>query len=466
MRLFTLYCLICFTCLFSQASMPANTPFISLTDIHFNPFAACNIDTTPCPIVEKLRTASATEWNMILAEGDKTAPAFKQDTNYLLFQSALTHLKQNAADQKVRFVIILGDVLAHAFQENFEHYSSDKSSEAYQLFVNKTYAFITGELNRTFPTIDVYPVIGNNDSYAGDDAVDPHGAFYHDVSQVWTSTLIRNKAAKTAIDNEFSANGYYATDLPTRPSLRLIVLNASLFSQKARGENIDPAAYAELDWLHNEFAAAARNNQKILIAMHTPAGIDVYNTIRKSASQPIELWKPAFTERYISELQAYASSIVAILPAHLHMDWQQVLTFNNNHHIIVSGTPALSPMFENNPSYKIFNYNTSRAVLSNFTTYYYPLDGDQTWRKEYNFNEVYQPNCTACNILDGMQRLQPTNELAEKYKLFFYTSKPNTTFIEKWLPFYWCQTQTITASTYAACLVMNGSRINATRFPG
>ncbi len=424
--------------------------FLNLTDIHFDPFVSCE-NKTPCPLIQQLQHAPSEQWEMILASNDKSSPRYRQDTNNPLLISALTTAKKTAALYGIQFVLLPGDLLGHEYRTYYMKYAKDATRAGYQSFVRKTYAFLIGELAKTFPTTDVYAAVGNNDSYQGDYISKPSGAFFRENAVLW-SQLIKNKTNRAAMQKQFTANGYYAVDLTKPDNLRLIVLNTNLFSANARGANIDAAANEELDWLHNQLKLATEKHQQVMIAMHIPTGIDVYASIRIRLFTLVELWKTAYTMRFQMELQQFAPTIVAIFAAHLHSDWFQILTYGKDE-IPVIGTPSVSPIFGNNPGFKIFTYSPALHQLTNYITYYFPLHSNAVWRKEYDFARIYQPQCQPhCSILHGMSLLHETGLLANYYKYFYAVSTESQPITTEWYPYYWCAIRKIDAQSYKSCL--------------
>src|SRR3990167_3118990 len=264
---------------FSAENSDASSYFMSLTDIHFDPFTTCTKEITPCPIIEKLQNASVDQWDAILSTDDTLPPKYKQDTNYTLLKSALAQFQKTAEVTHPRFVVVLGDFLGHDFRAHYDFYSSDKTQQGYQSFVKKTLEFLTQKIAMTFPTIDIYTAVGNNDSYQDDYFSDPNGNFFNDMASTW-SHLIKNKNNQRTMKKEFPAGGYYAIDFPSESRFRLIVLNSVLFSNKSQGTSVDIAAEQELNWLHDELQSVRRQHQIALIAMHIPAGVDVFASLR------------------------------------------------------------------------------------------------------------------------------------------------------------------------------------------
>lgn len=433
--------------------LAANVRFLSLADIHFDPFIACHADnSSPCPLIEKLQQAPVSKWADIFAANDSTHPEHRQDSNITLFKSSLTAAREAAEQEQARFVIILGDFLGHDFGRYYRKYARDKSSAGKHAFIEKTMQFVSLQIADAFRGIDVYPVVGNNDSYTGDYSSIVAGPFFQNTAQQW-SRFIKTASNKADFNKQFPYAGYYAVTLPQQPHLRFIFLNSVLFSSKAKGKGVDIAAEKQLVWLEQELDTAHAKQQKVYIAMHIPPGIDVYSTLKTRLMTLIQFWKPQYVERYEAILQKHADDVYAIFSGHLHSDWFQILTFPNaDAEIPVTGTPSISPLFGNNPGFKIYSFSSDSLHLIDFVTYYYSLDRDSKWGMEYDFNRIFQPSCQDCPAVRGMNLLQRTGQLADFFKLFYSTSTSSQPITTQWDPYYWCAIHHTTELTYKQCL--------------
>lgn len=438
---------------FASSVQKINNPsyFLGLADIHFDPFIACH-NRASCLLINKLQHAPVEKWEGVLVQYDKTSPQFNQDTNYPLLKSALAAAKKTADAQHIRFVLVLGDFLGHDFKDQFELYSADKTSAAYRAFVNKTMQFLTHELAQAFPATDVYAVVGNNDSYQDDYVATPNGKFFHDMASLW-SRLIKNKDNRIVMQREFTQGGYYAVDVPDQKDLRLIVLNSVLFSKNVRGRGTRQAANKQLDWLHKQLEAVHDNKQHAIIVLHIPTGIDIYASLNQISFSIIEFWLPQYTQRFQDDLKLFASDIIGILPAHLHADWFQILLPSNFEKISVVATPSISPIFGNNPAFKMYNYNQQPLQLGDFETYYYSINRQSGWSREYLFSRIYNPLCQKnCRLIDGIERLKKTGDLAKHYKFYYSVSTNSQPITTKWIPYYWCALRTILPVDYQNCI--------------
>ena len=226
----------------AQSTLAAETTktatFISIADIHFDPFSSCSILRKPCQSLNKLRETTYQEWANVFEQYEhKSVIRPYHDTNYNLFKKTLVELKNVSQKENPAFVLILGDFLSHDFRKKYKRYSNDMTLEGYQAFVKKTLQYMTYELAKTFPTIDVYPVVGNTDTYSDDYQLVPNGKFFEDTKETW-SLLIKNKSNKDSFKQQFLHAGYYKVSLPTNSKHQILVINSVLFSIRNRNNAV------------------------------------------------------------------------------------------------------------------------------------------------------------------------------------------------------------------------------------
>lgn len=354
---------------------PATTSSLAvmaISDIHFDPFIVCESEKIkPCPLITKLRAASAENWPAILKQYDVTAPAMYRDTDYTLLVTMLASAKQAAQEDHVKFVLVLGDFLGHEYRQHYRVYAKDKSRANYQAFVKKTMAFLLAELKRTFPNLDIFIVSGNNDGYHYDYYVDANGAYFHDLSEMGAKLVLTPKY-RAELAKTFSYAGYYAVEL--NPQLRLLMLNSVLFSYKAKGPQLSKVASQELDWLHQQLLLAKEQHQRVLIAMHIPEGKDFYLLSSVKLFRMLDLWHENEAARFNAEIAQFAPEIAGILTGHLHWDSLHTLHFDNAK-IDVVGVPAISPIFGSRPGFTTLFYSVPGYELDDKETFVYSFSG-------------------------------------------------------------------------------------------
>ncbi|OGT38026.1 MAG: hypothetical protein A3F11_03395 [Gammaproteobacteria bacterium RIFCSPHIGHO2_12_FULL_37_14] len=388
--------------------------FLSVADIHFDPFLSCSKDEKPCPLIEALRRAPTSQWQDIFDQYNRLRSQYYHDTHHLLLKSTLQEMKDIANKADIKFVLILGDFLGHDFKKSFRAYSSDKTDYSYQAFVRKTMGFLSNEINHAFPTVDVFIALGNNDSYKGDYHPELQGLFLQDMAELWSKT-IKDSVARNIMQNEFLQRGYYSINIPKQPTLRLIVLNSVLFYKDSLDKKTTQAAIRQLAWLHDELEAVKQKNQKAIIAFHIPPSVDVYLPFKKNLFISLELWQKQYIKYFQAELTEFSTSMMAVLPAHIHVDWFQIIPVGNGEKVLMNTTPAISPLFGNNPAFKVFSYAVPSLDLLGFSTYFYSFD-TRKWLQEYSFNIQNPTNHNGILMGDGMSFIKLSGQLAAYYK--------------------------------------------------
>jgi hypothetical protein len=366
-----------FLCCFSAAVFADGAKkqfkFLSVADIHFDPFSSCNTSSKSCSIVDQLNKTPSTGWLAVFEEyRDQAGEAGYHDTNFPTFKAILKQMKSVSHEEHPTFVIILGDFLRHDYRQTYMKYSHTKTQKSYQSFVKKTFEFIAAEFAKTFPDIDIYPVIGNNDSYLSDyyNGLE-NQQLYRDIAVMW-APLIKSADNRQNFLKDFQKLGFYKITFTNAPSRELIILNSILFSVRAYGKNLQGLAITQLDWLNQQLLSAKKQHQFIMLAYHIPVGVDIFATIQNKLSTIIEFWKKKYSNRFGEELTKY-KVVTAILSGHIHIDTLQAITLKTFAGVPVNITPAVSPVFGNNPGFKIITSNVDTFAIIDSNTYFYSL---------------------------------------------------------------------------------------------
>ncbi|HVR41104.1 MAG TPA: metallophosphoesterase, partial [Thermoanaerobaculia bacterium] len=251
--------------------------FLSVSDIHFDPFA------DPA-IFAKLEAADVSQWDTIFATSTvKTFSSYGSDINQPLLQSAIGAMREQIPSPA--FVMISGDFLAHSFNKTYQSLATDKSQAAYSAFVAKTIAYIANAFRAAYPGVRVYPTLGNNDSDCGDYAVAPNGPFLASFRDTW-----KDAVGSRSFDRRFPTGGYYTADVHGLDRVRIIALNTIFFSVNYENTCGTPskvdAGMRELDWLDAELTAARLKGKRVWLLFHIPPGMNVYNTVEESGACP------------------------------------------------------------------------------------------------------------------------------------------------------------------------------------
>jgi len=449
--------------------------FVSLSDIHFNPFY------DPALFAE-LMVTEASRWGRVFESSALTeiAPA-GSDSNYNLMASALRAAHNVAPDPD--FVIYSGDFLAHGFHEKFhdavgmlaagdEPAAGDCRSGAdppLQCFIDRTVEFVTQMLRQSFGEAPIYPVLGNNDSYCGDYQVDPVGPFVERAGATWSRMLI-DPGNGVSFNATFRDGGHYVVSPPGAGG-RIIALNTILFSSHymnacatAPDAPTPDASTAQLGWLRRQLEQAERAGEGVMILSHIPAGTDVYATLSKGSTDSVEgvvgFWKPEYLSAFLEVIASHGATIRGILAGHTHMDMFLLVPRADSGTVTFEHvTPGISPLFGNNPAFEVFSYERGEFAVLDYTTYNLPVAGTgaeehPSWQAEYRFSEAYSvPRLSASTLAALWPRLAEPGPDRAHFELHFAAGNDTaTSFTDPNRAAYWCGIGTVTASDFVACV--------------
>jgi sphingomyelin phosphodiesterase acid-like 3 len=414
--------------------------FLSVSDIHFDPFA----DPT---LVAKLEAAEVAQWEAILATSSvKTFSTYGSDLNEPLLRSALGEMKKRIASPA--FVLISGDFLAHGFQMTYQQYATDKSQAAYTAFVAKTIAYLADAFRRTYPGVRVYPVLGNNDSDCGDYAVAPNGAFLANFRDAW-KPLVDSRS----FDRRFPTGGYYHADVPSLHGVRIIALNTNFFSTKYSDPCGTPGpdpGMRQLEWFEAELRLARAEGKRVWLLFHIPPGLDVYDSEQWGGTcpnvTPQTFWKDEYEQQYLEITAAHRKTILGSFAGHTHQDEFRVATGD-----FIHITPSVTPVFGNNPAFEVVQVRRSGEIVD-YTAYHLP-NVTLPWAREYAFAEAYaKRKYDTVALTDVAASIGSDPAVRAQYfdRLSSGAPKSSAPALAKWQG-YWCGLTLMTGPEFVTC---------------
>lgn len=430
---------------------------LSLTDLHFDPFY------DPALFPALVRSAPA-EWTRIFARSRVTGSGqYGKDSNYNLLVSALHHGALTAP--KAEFILLAGDWLAHRFNDTYYQYAGNRDPRGLQEFIDKTIAFVTLRIREQFPHTPIYPALGNEDSYCGDYRIQPRGAFLGRTADTWKN-LLHNGNNERGFMETFPRGGYYAVSAPGTPRHRVIVLNTVFFAanyENQCGNPKDNPARDELSWLAAQLKDAAARESKVWLLYHIPPGIDAFSTANASggntAGNIVSFWQPGYTQEFLALLDEYPDTIVLTLAGHTHMDDFRLDSAGRpgRSPAFLLVTPAISPVFGNNPGLHVLSYDREAVSVLDYTAHRLDLAAGPSaqWHEEYRFSQAYRLFPVTGATLETLSRSlrEGTGQARATYIRYYNvgnTAKPPIT--DQTWPIYWCAIGHPTAAAFQACV--------------
>ncbi len=375
------------------------------SDVHFNPTA------DPALVVD-LAAADPLQWEKIFQRSSDTKfSPYGKDSNWWLLKSGLDAMVRTEAHPAL--VLFTGDLLAHNFPEMFKSITNDTDPQHYRAFVLKTVEFLSMEFRKRFPTAKILLTPGNNDEECGDYSIRADGPFLRD-----TAETVRGLAKE---DEQFTASwislGSYRVQHPALQGLRIVSLNSVFWSVLYRAASfsqgcgaVNSATAGDLfDWLESELADAEKSHQKVWLMFHIPPGVDGWATthhhpgnpatnyapVTSCSSSVVPMWVPEWSERFDKLLQRYSGTVLASFAGHTHTDDFRVLETGGGNRQFVLIDPAISPIYYQNPSFRIINFKTDGTLADQATYYLTNLEqaSGKTpghWKREYQFSQRWK----------------------------------------------------------------------------
>lgn len=426
-------------------------------------------------LMPALTAADPGGWENILQESKLAAfSPYGQDTNWWLLRSALEAMVRTEPHPAV--VMFTGDLLAHNFPKTYQGITRDSDAEHYRAFVLKTVQFVALELRKRYPDAKILLTPGNNDDECWDYSIEENGTFLSD-----TVTTVRD-LAKTdeRFDAAWKSLGSYSLSPSTLPGIRIVSLNSVFFSNKYAAASFpnhcakqnSTAAQDLFTWLENELVQAQQTHEKVWLMFHIPPGIDGWASthpggvpasaadVRASESCSktiVPMWVPEWTARFDDLLGRYQGMVAASFAGHTHSDDFRVISTPAGNKEFVLIDPAISPIYGQNPGFRIVDFN-SAGTLTDQTTYYLTnllkasRDTRGKWKREYRFSRMWKvKQLDGASLAKIGKQVTDSPKKREKWLKLYTVSSAADPIPASDVPGLYCAISGLDPQSYASC---------------
>jgi len=471
---------LCFCILIAAVSSPAaaaapirkpasTNRFLIASDLHFNPMADASL-------VPQLDKASPTEWETILDRSKPTAfSQYGQDTNWWLLRSALDAMRVTLPHPS--FIMLTGDFLAHQFPQTYQRTAQDNSRVAYRNFVLKTVEFLSLELRKRFPQTRIYLTPGNNDNECGNYSIEADGLFLRDTADV-ARQLAR---ADDEFTNTWQALGSYDVPNPALHGVRIISLNTVFLSNKYHAAQfasdcapVPSTAPADLfTWLEGRLNLARQAHEKVWLMFHIPPGMDGFTSIQQylsvvkqksdktppqvCASALVPMWVPKWTKQFDDLLAKYENTVVASFAGHTHADDFRVIDNSAGNSSFVLISPAISPIYNQNPSFRTVTFAANGSVSDQSVYYLTNLlfassSSPGEWKREYTFSQEWKMEGVNAKNLAALYREILGEQADQDEWLKLYNVSSSAAYVPAGMaPGLYCAIEGLDPEAYGKC---------------
>jgi sphingomyelin phosphodiesterase acid-like 3 len=447
-----------------------------VSDIHFEPFY------DPAKAAQ-LEAAPARSWDAILAAPSSAdrqqrfdalqdkCHARGVDTPYALYKSSLGAMRAKAGE--AGFVIVSGDLVAHAFSCKYSTLFPQASAQAYSKFVVKTLEYVLYELRKALPGVPIYAALGNNDSGCGDYQLDANSEFLRAAGAVFTEGFPAAEREKAL--QSFAAGGNYSIALPAPfEHARLLVVDDQFQSRKystCEGTPDVAASAAQIAWLRGELERARAQKEKVWVMGHIPPGIDPFSTILKmrnvcGGKSPDEFLS---SDELGNTIGDFGDVVRLAIFAHTHMDELRLLKPTGSETpqsaqagVAMKLVSSISPINGNSPSITVAQIDPATAVMVDYKVFAASnaTGVDTAWTLEYDFREAFhEPDFSAVSVgkLIAEFAADPNvqTEASQNYIRDYYVRDVSAQIKAFW-PQYNCALSNLTAESYRSCVCSAG----------
>jgi sphingomyelin phosphodiesterase acid-like 3 len=398
------------------------------SDVHFNPFYDQQL-------FQRLDESDPSQWEGIFESSTVTAPSIPgADTNYPLFKIALASIRANLGSSQV--VVYSGDLLGHQIANLYQSNSGSSDATAMQTFTDKTATFVMQQIRSAVGDIPVVFAVGNCDSYTG---YGPNSVFLNNTAEIFYSLMLNGTANHDEFLDTFKTAGYYSVEL-FGERLMVIALNTVLCSTMVPGDNSE-LVNPQLLWLDAKLASAKAAGQKVWLVMHVPLGAFVSQTAgtidaNGQISTSAMMWNTDYQNEFLTILSKYPGVLSMCIGGHTHMDEYRIMSPD----YVLGIAPGISPVFGNDPAYKVFTIDQASFVPNNYRTMSIDLHTlPKRFRTYYLFTTAYSVPAYTNQALSTLFLNLATDKTKQSlFRQYYYSGNDSSNPISNlnW-PVYW-----------------------------
>ena len=212
-----------------------------------------------------------------------------------------------------------------------------------------------------------------------------------------------------------------------------------------------------MNWLEVQLATAQASDNKVILVMHVPPGVDTFYTSQGGEGKPpVEFWREAYLTRFTDLMRRYGDIVQIVLAAHIHRDDFRILSGSGPQAAIsIRIIPSVSPIYKNNPAFAILRDDPSSGEIYGTETYFLDLTRKRekaVWALEYSFPNVYgYDRITPGNLQAVATKIRDSATIRQLYASYYSVSAPLEINSANW-PYFACAQTELTAADYSKAL--------------
>lgn len=322
-------------------------------------------------------------WNWVWTPAS-TFGNYQCDPPEVMLNNSLLHISEASDSKNFEFSLFTGDIVDHDVIHCDANVTKFAEVRSYKI------------MKHFLKDIPVFPTLGNHDTFPYGQLAPQHlnnvtldESTYHwneeEMADLWVRNGWFNRSEKLVIKQHYA--GFATT---TSRGLKVISLNSNCYYQKNLYAFIDienqPDLFGQWKFLIDELVESEKNNQRVWILSHIPAGdIDTLPIQSNIFAKIVERFSPY--------------TIANIFYGHTHKDQFKILHSNTLEPINMAWiSQAITPLGPANPSWRYYQVEDESFNIINAYNYYSPLNEtwvngpkEPRWLYEYSPRSTYDP---------------------------------------------------------------------------
>lgn len=245
--------------------------------------------------------------------------------------------------------------------------------------------------------------------------------------------------------------------MPWDSTMVFIGLNTVFFSNRyynaCNPSDTTNPAQDEFAWLEQTLADCKTKGQQVWLSYHIPPGMDIYKSGKTHPCGAVTMWHERHNAAFIALVNKYSDIVKGNFAGHTHVDEFRLMDDGKKVTSFVHITPAMSPIFNNNPAFTELTWNPAKMELLNSVTYRFggiQTPSSNTWTEEYNYGKTYGISSINANSLDTLwQKMDTDPTLHADYAKYYYVNNPNKS-PNPWKT-YWCGARYMDTAEFVRC---------------
>ena len=170
------------------------------------------------------------------------------------------------------------------------------------------------------------------------------------------------------------------------------------------------------------------------------------------AQSIVPMWRTEWTAQFDALLAKYQPTVVATFAAHTHSDDFRVMGQE-----FVLMNPAISPVYEQNPGFRVVSYRGDGTVTDQSTYYLTNLPGANAkkkgnWKREYSFTKQWKARSLNASSLNGVyQRVIADERVRADWLKLYAVSGPALEGEKPIVRALYCAVEGLSVESYREC---------------